>query len=509
MSGETQSPPIKAMVSYAWGSEAHQDRVKMLVDQLRGDSIDVIFDKYHLRDGDDVNAFMEQVAAQGDVQKVMAICDPQYVRKMNAREGGSGQEGMIMSARVYEQLRSTLKSETDLRGRRFIAVIFERDPDLPDNDPGHLPTMFGSMKYIDMSTPERYDQNYDQLLRFLADRPELIAPPLGPLPSHLRADAPPALPGHSQFLSVKRLLEQGKPALGAWRDYLEQLELALRSVQPATEPGRDQPVFRFEVMLEETRRLMPVRDEFVEALRLSLKHDSLPMDELLAFFERVMRLSSQLGEAHRSSGGHPIHSTCYAHADVLVMELTLYLTAVLVEGGQVEALQEFTEHTFFYQLQGQTLPATFRGLQHIADQSEIERTYNLAARQDWSSPLGDWLKERATLQSVPWAALAQAELLLMLKSAFQRRAGAKGGLWACCAGPYWMRLEPPPLFRRFASRKRLQPWLPFFGAADAAQLKTELTAAFPADSFNQLLKDSLYSASMEGLLNTEQWGTLN
>ncbi|MBZ9714377.1 toll/interleukin-1 receptor domain-containing protein [Deinococcus multiflagellatus] len=73
------TPPVeavKAMVSYAWGTPEHQQRVRTLVDHLIDNGIDVTFDKYDLRDGDDVNRFMEQVAAQGDIQKVIAICDP-------------------------------------------------------------------------------------------------------------------------------------------------------------------------------------------------------------------------------------------------------------------------------------------------------------------------------------------------------------------------------------------------------------------------------------------------
>ncbi|MFC6662546.1 toll/interleukin-1 receptor domain-containing protein [Deinococcus multiflagellatus] len=79
--------PVKTFISYAWTSESHKARVRALADRLRLKGIDVILDQYHLRDGEDANAFMELVATQGPVKKVVVICDPKYVQRMNARQG--------------------------------------------------------------------------------------------------------------------------------------------------------------------------------------------------------------------------------------------------------------------------------------------------------------------------------------------------------------------------------------------------------------------------------------
>lgn len=499
------------MVSYAWGSDEQQARVKALVDQLIGDGIDVVFDRYHLRDGDDTDQFMEQVAVRGDVRKVIAICDPLYVRKMNNRQGGSGKEGMIMSQHVYEQLRNSGADKTQ-RERRFIAVIFDRDPDLAESDPGHLPTMFGPMKYIDMSTSERYDQNYDQLLRFLLDKPEFVAPPLGKVPSHLLGDAPTPAAGHAQAQRIRRLVDQDKSADGAWRDYLEQVEGVIRAMPPAAKGEQGQASLDFQVVLEEVERFTLVRDGFVAILLHSVRQGEVPTAQLTEFFERLMRVSDQLREAHQK-GSWILSAACFYHTEFVLMELVLYMAAVFANENQVESLTEFTEHTFFFQRYQETKSASFAELQHIPEQDMIERAYRQVSGQNWHSPIGAWLIDRATLREVPVETLAQADVLLFLKSSLGGTSQSQGRMWRsrwlCQVGPYWERTRSLPIIQRWVSRKRLQPWLPFFGVQSADELRHLLNAAFPNNSFHKYFRDPWESVSLESWLKISEWGTLN
>lgn len=41
----------KIFISYAWGSQEHDEKVIALATNLKGDGVDVIFDKWQLKEG--------------------------------------------------------------------------------------------------------------------------------------------------------------------------------------------------------------------------------------------------------------------------------------------------------------------------------------------------------------------------------------------------------------------------------------------------------------------------
>ena len=43
----------KIFISYAWGSQEHDEKVIALATNLKGDGVDVIFDKWKLKEGND------------------------------------------------------------------------------------------------------------------------------------------------------------------------------------------------------------------------------------------------------------------------------------------------------------------------------------------------------------------------------------------------------------------------------------------------------------------------
>ena len=51
----------KLFVSYSWTSLEHEKRIVELATELRENGIDVIIDKWDLKEGHDANAFMEKM----------------------------------------------------------------------------------------------------------------------------------------------------------------------------------------------------------------------------------------------------------------------------------------------------------------------------------------------------------------------------------------------------------------------------------------------------------------
>jgi len=77
---DVKNPP-KVFISYSWSSPEHEDFVLELAEKLVTDGINVILDKWDLKEGHDKYAFMEKMVADTSVKKVLVISDKQYADK--------------------------------------------------------------------------------------------------------------------------------------------------------------------------------------------------------------------------------------------------------------------------------------------------------------------------------------------------------------------------------------------------------------------------------------------
>ena len=68
----------KLFISYCWSSPEHEDWVLRLGTELRENGVDVILDKWDLKEGNDANAFMEKMVADEEIKKVILVIDEQY-----------------------------------------------------------------------------------------------------------------------------------------------------------------------------------------------------------------------------------------------------------------------------------------------------------------------------------------------------------------------------------------------------------------------------------------------
>ena len=109
--------PPRLFVSYSWTNPTHIGWVIQLATNLRSDGIDVILDKWDLKEGYDSDFFMEQMVSNPDVSKVIIVCDKAYVEKANKRAGGVGTEAQIISPALYERTEQS----------KFVALVTERD----------------------------------------------------------------------------------------------------------------------------------------------------------------------------------------------------------------------------------------------------------------------------------------------------------------------------------------------------------------------------------------------
>lgn len=158
----------KIFISYSWGNSEHQEWIVNLATRLMNDTVDVVLDRWSLKDGHDIYSFMEEMVKSDEIFRVLIISNKKYSEKADIREGGVGTETQIITPSIY----SKEKQE------KFIPIVIERD----DNGEPYLPIYLKSRKYIDFSRIESFEDSYEELLRNILEAPSLPKPKLGSKP---------------------------------------------------------------------------------------------------------------------------------------------------------------------------------------------------------------------------------------------------------------------------------------------------------------------------------------
>lgn len=153
----------KVFVSYSHDSQEHKQWVLELATRLRNSGVDAILDQWDLGPGSDLPHFMEQSISSST--RVIMICTERYVEKANAGQGGVGYEKMIVTADLLKSIGSN----------RVIPVVRQS---------GHvsMPMFLGGKLYVDLSTNDRFESGFDQLLREILGAPLFVKPPIGSAP---------------------------------------------------------------------------------------------------------------------------------------------------------------------------------------------------------------------------------------------------------------------------------------------------------------------------------------
>ena len=92
----------KIFISYSWSRDT---LVMDLANRLVSHGVDVVLDKWDLKEGNDKYKFMERCVDDPSITKVLIICDKAYAQKANDRTGGVGDETVIISSEVYGNAR--------------------------------------------------------------------------------------------------------------------------------------------------------------------------------------------------------------------------------------------------------------------------------------------------------------------------------------------------------------------------------------------------------------------
>ncbi len=385
----------KVFISYSWSSPGHQSLVRQWAEQLVADGIDVVLDIYDLKEGHDKFAFMERMVTDASVTHVLVICDKAYSEKADARKAGVGTESQIISKKVYEKVDQS----------KFIPIACE----FADSGGPFLPAFLKSRIWIDFSSPEAVNENWERLIRLIYGKPLHEKPKLGKSPVYIADDkVAPSSPAITKFNAFRQALLQDKKGLSIYRkDFLAACisyadELRVRERPDVDSLGQK--------VLDDCGKLKHVRNHIIDWVLI--ESEVSPTEEfcqsLLNFLEELRELKSRPSEINSwNDAWFEAHS-------LFVYETFLYIVAALLKTRSYKILHEiFTSHYL--------LPATdrdgdnnFETFDCFYGGSDTLQSVLAPEGKRLYSPAAELVKRQAERADIPFSALIEAELLILL-----------------------------------------------------------------------------------------------
>jgi len=371
--------------------------VKQWAEQLVADGIDVMLDIYDLKEGHDKYAYMEKMVTDPTVTHVLIISDKAYSEKADARKAGVGTESQIISKEVYEKVDQS----------KFIPIACEFSN---DGNP-YLPTFLKSRIWINFSSAEAVNENWEQLVRLIFGKPQHEKPELGKPPAYITNDkASPSSPAITKFNAFRQALLQDKKGLSIYRkDFLDACISYADALRVRERPNVDSLGKK---ILEDCGKLKHVRNHIVDWILL--ESTVAPTDEfcetLLSFLEELRELKSRPADVNSwSDAWFEAHS-------LFVYETFLYIVAALLKTHAYQILHEiFTSHYL--------LPETERSSNNGFDAFDCFFGHSDTLQAELApegkrlySPAAELIKRQADRKDLPFSAIIEAEQLIFLMS---------------------------------------------------------------------------------------------
>ncbi len=319
----TTSTNPRVFVSYSWTTDDHVDWVASLGERLMADGIDVVLDQWSLKDGQDLNTFMEQMVTDPTIKRVIIVSDCAYAKKADGRKGGVGTESQIISKEVYDKVDQ----------EKFIPVLRERSS---DGSPC-LPVFLKSRKYIDFSDADA--AAYDQLLRNVYERPTRAKPALGTAPAHIFDDSAILV---SSAQRAKRFLDfvstgKGHPS-AAFDDFCQEFLANLEDLRLVY--SNDQQSTWCQTLSDNIEKARIHRDLFVDVVSAGIRHvhEGWFMDSLLILLERILPFRSRpadIGSFFKCSEDN---------YKFILYELFLYTLAICIQSRKYREGRMLLDH---------------------------------------------------------------------------------------------------------------------------------------------------------------------
>ena len=384
----------KLFISYSWSDTEHEQWVVALATELRESGVDVILDKWDLKEGHDAVAFMEQMVTNPEIKKVAIVCDEKYAAKADGRAGGVGTETQIISREVYENQAQ----------EKFVAVVSQKDA----SGKPFLPTYYKSRIYIDLSEADRYADNFERLLRWVFDKPLDVKPELGNKPSFLSEGEHVSLGTTAVFKRCVDALKNHKAfAAGAFDEYCNSFALNLERFRLVNPEGEFD-----DAVIKNIEEFLPYRNEAIQLFIAVAQYS--PATE---FIHRIHRLlESLIPYMHRPASVSQWSKRDFDNFKFIIHELFLYALAVLLKHERLEQANYLLEQQYY--LPGNSDDGGDVMVDFVVFQANMQSLEDRNKRLDLRrlSVRGDLLKERCNGTGIDFRYLLQADFVAFLRA---------------------------------------------------------------------------------------------
>ena len=388
----------KVFISYRRTNQTHQERVRSWADRLLGDGIDVVVDVYDLREGHDKYAFMERMVTDSSVSHVLVVSDQAYKERADGRVAGVGTESQIISREIYERVDQ----------EKFIPIVCAFD----DEGMPYLPTFLQSRIWINFSTSELVNRNWEQLVRLLYGKPQYRKPEPGIAPSFITNE--PSVPANSvggKWESLKQSVLEERAGIIRQnrRDFLEAClgfaeNLRIREVPAVDRTGED--------VLEDAQTLRIVRDPIVDWVLL--ESETTPRVE---FCEILVEFLEQLRERKARPSEMSVWQDAWSEAiSVVLYEIFLYLIAALLRTKNYESLREIYMAPYLRPSTERYGHDQFDRFDSFCAYSELLQSVLAPEGKRLLSPSAELVHRNANRQDLPFPAIVEADLVTMFVS---------------------------------------------------------------------------------------------
>lgn len=389
---------VKTFISYSWTNPIHEQWVLNLATELRESGVDVILDKWDLKEGHDTLAFMEKMVSDPEIKKVLMVCDKKYADKADHRNGGVGTEAQIISQEVYEK-------QTQ---EKFVAAVVEKD----ENGKPCLPIYYKSRMYIDFTDLDKYSESLEQLVRWIYDEPFYKKPALGKKPIFLDNEQSISLKTVTIHKRLTNALKEGKTNVGGiLNEYLNTFVENLEEFRITRAEGEYD-----DALIENIKMFLPYRNEFIEVIINVCQYapENMHFDHFHKFFENIIHYT------YRPQNITSFYEYDWDNFKFMINELFLYFVAVLLKYERFEQLDSFLNEQFYDEnsRRNNTDPmVNFTHYRYYLKSLEIRKSrlgLNLYSLQS------HLIKNRAEHSTIKFNQLMQADFILYLRSELHR-----------------------------------------------------------------------------------------
>ncbi len=428
----------KVFISYSW---AIQEWVRDLANRLMNDGVETKVDFWDLKKGQDKYTFMESMVNDETIDYVLVVCDKTYVDKANKREGGVGDETVIISSELYGKSSQT----------KFLPLVLDKN----DEGKALVPTYIKSRIHFDFSDVDNYENAYEELLRLVYDKPLMPKPKLGSMPEWLKDNSVNLSPV-SKHISVLKSSNNETRKNAAITEFCQDFAIKAKEFVVDSSKGVGNEI------VANIEAMKPLRDSYLDFLKEVILSERDVADFVYRFFENVYNELTLLPSS--------VNSWCdssYEHYKFLLWEMFVCTVAYLWYYEKYREIYLVFTHTYFLQDRVSPVKDIKPGsiLDFACDCSFLE---NYGTGRHLLSVTADIAVKRVKEPLITQEMFAQTDIFICQMTFV---------LGICRSGFFWFPLSyvyaknPSSFWIKLSSRQFCEKILPLFAAKSIEDLK--------------------------------------